>query len=105
MLSYTNELSLGQYNGSVGKGIENLIVELRVGLGPGGPGSVLIFYTAYADGGTKDFTLKFIKAFLIGRIPGDSSYLRPKISILTSHSFILTLDARSTPEAIDGLKL
>jgi hypothetical protein len=38
MLSYTEHYSFGQYNGSPGKGIANLMQVLIVGFGPAGPG-------------------------------------------------------------------
>lgn len=87
----------------MGKGIVNFTVVFKVGLLPGGPGPVFIFSIVCDSGGTKDFTLKLIKAFLIGRIPGDSSDLRPRTSMLTLHSLVGTLAYKSTPRGLEGV--
>jgi len=46
-------------------------VVLIVGFGPGAEGCVFIFYKADEFAGTRLLILNWIKAFLIGRIPGD----------------------------------
>ena len=52
---------------------------LIFGLAPGSFGSVLMFETAYArSGGRRLLKLNFIYGFLIGRIPNDSNFLRPR---------------------------
>jgi hypothetical protein len=49
-----------------------------------------MFLTATPPGGIKLLISKLIKAFLTGKIPGDYSYLNPKMSISTSYSYFLT---------------
>ena len=72
------------------------MVVLIVGLGPGADGNVWIFEIEVTVLGHKVFMLKFMYAFLTGRIPGDYNYLSPSISILTSKSANLILFLRST---------
>jgi hypothetical protein len=47
------------------------MVVFKVGLQPGFFGLVLMFFTLCPPGGIKLLTLKVIKAFLTGSIPGD----------------------------------
>jgi hypothetical protein len=76
------QTSLGQYNGSVGRGTLKLIEELIVGLAPVGPGCVLMFSRAVPSfGETRLFKLNCINAFLTGKIPPDYKFLRPRTSI------------------------
>ena len=74
----------------MGRGTENFIVVFKVGLAPGLVGIVLIFETAGPPGGIKLFTLKVMNAFLTGRIPGDYSSLKPRMSKSTLNSFVST---------------
>jgi hypothetical protein len=84
MLSNTEHYNLGQYNGSFGKGIVNLIIVFIVGSAPAGPGYVLMFSIFLAQfGGTKLLRLNYIKAFLTGKIPTDYKPLSPRIEIST----------------------
>lgn len=54
-----------------------------VGFGPRALGWVWMFCTAVELGGTRLFKLNEINAFFTGKIPGDWSSRRPRISILT----------------------
>jgi len=84
MLSKTYTASLGQNNFSIGSGAMNSIRVLSVGSVPGIIGSVrILFKFAPSAGGTILFRLKFKKAFLIGKRPGDYRPLKPKMFIET----------------------
>ena len=63
---------------------------LKFGFGPPSLGSVNIFSTALAyAGGSKDFKLNLTNAFLTGKSPGDTRFLRP--NTITSHLNSCTL--------------
>ena len=55
-----------------------------------------MFGVSGPPGGTKLLTLNFTNAFLTGKIPGDCSFLIPRISILTSKSLNSTLSLNRT---------
>ena len=66
---------------STGSEALNVMIVLKFGLAPTA-GSVLMSDTAIAfSGGSIDFMLNLTKGFLIGKIPNDSSSLRPRILI------------------------
>lgn len=68
-----------------------------VGLGPEGPGKVLILSIAYEQfGGNKLFSENDIKAFFTGKIPTDYKSLKPKILISTTYSLKLTVSIKLT---------
>ena len=69
-----------------------LISVLRVGLGPGAPGKVLIFVTEVPHfGGIRLAMLNLINDFFTGIMPVETSDRRPSTFMDTSYSVNLTM--------------